>query len=186
MKINFVEVLAWLGLSGSGLFGAELKNASASPDGGGSYFEISYPGSRAPGALANDSTATLWIPDGHEKLRGIIVHQHGGGINPTKYGHMIAYDLHWQELARKWGCALLGPSFLMTKEIDVCADWHDPRNGSGAPFLKALDDLSVASKLPEVGLPKSPLNSFLLVRPRDHYIPLGGRRARVLLPDVQR
>lgn len=145
MRAPFCTV--WLGFALlAGLPGTvEAGNSSASSGDRGSYYEISYPGSRAPGSLKNDSLFTMWIPEGQEKLRGIIVHQHGCGINPTKYGHMIAYDLHWQELARKWGCALLGPSFLMTKDTDVCTDWCDPRNGSDAVFLKALSDLAVAS-----------------------------------------
>src|SRR6187549_374078 len=109
---------------------AKAQGPASSVDDHGSYYEISYPGSRQPGVLANDSTFTMWVPSARQKLRGIIVHQHGCGINPTRYGHMIAYDLHWQELARKWGCALLGPSFLMRTEKDVCTDWCDPRNGS--------------------------------------------------------
>jgi hypothetical protein len=116
----------------------------------GTYYEIRYLGSARPDELIYDSIFTLWVPEGAEPLRGVIVHQHGCGINPTKFGHMIAYDQHWQELARKWHCALLGPSFLMTKETDNCFKWCDPRNGSDQVFLRALEDFSAASHRPEL------------------------------------
>ena len=37
--------------------------------------------------------------------------------------------LHWQALARKWDCALLGPSYKQGEKQD-CHLWCDPRNGS--------------------------------------------------------
>lgn len=150
MRTLFRAALVSLSLAAWFAQPAEAQVPAASADDRGSYYERSYPGSRQPGALANDATFTMWVPSGLKKLRGIIVHQHGCGINPTKYGHMIAYDLHWQELARKWDCALVGPSFLMTKETDVCMDWCDPRNGSDATFLKALSDFAAASGHPEL------------------------------------
>lgn len=146
-KISFL-VCALVGVALS----RPLRGEAPAPEPGdhGTYYELRYPGSTQPGKLIYDSLFTLWVPEGPEPLRGVIVHQHGCGINPTKYGHMIAYDLHWQELARKWHCALLGPSFLMTKDTDNCFKWCDPRNGSDEVFLRALSDFSAASHHPEL------------------------------------
>jgi len=47
---------------------------------------------------------------GAKTLRGFIVHQHGCGISSAKTGLTAAYDLHCSA-AKKWDCALLGPSY---------------------------------------------------------------------------
>src|SRR4051812_29660635 len=77
----------------------------------GKYFEVSYPASTAEGELQLAVTYTLWVPDGVEHVRGVIVHQHGASLPATTAGATAAYDLHWQALAKKWGCVLLGPSY---------------------------------------------------------------------------
>ena len=84
---------------------------------------------------------TLWIPDGVTETRGIIVHQHGCGVGACQGGQTAAYDLHWQALAAKWDCALLGPSYGQAEEQD-CRLWCDPRNGSSQTFLRAIDDFA--------------------------------------------
>ncbi len=92
---------------------------------------------------------TVWIPEGVETLRGVVVHQHGCGEGSCKSGQTGAYDLHWQALARKHGCALLSPSYEQPEKAD-CQRWCDPRNGSDAAFRKALADLGAASGHPEL------------------------------------
>ena len=121
----------------------------------GTYVKIDYPASTAPGELQVPVTYTLWIPDGVANLRGIIVHQHGAGTTASKEGSTAAYDLHWQALARKWDCALLGPSYhVQNEKIDISPGaselWFDPRRGSEKTFLKALGDLAAKSGHPEV------------------------------------
>src|SRR3954463_524928 len=101
------------------------------------YYAISYEASDRPGELAMPVTYTLWIPEGVPTLRGVIVHQHGCGKGSGVTGATAAYDLHWQALARKWSCALLGPSYHQLTDKD-CRNWCDPRNGSDAAFQKAL------------------------------------------------
>ena len=76
-----------------------------------------------------------------------------------------ADDLHWQALASKWDCALLGPVIHQPEKAD-CRQWSDPRKGSGLSFLKALKDLGQASGHPE--LAETPL------------VPLGAQRRRLL------
>lgn len=115
----------------------------------GRVFEVEYPPSTAPGALAFGVTYRLWVPDDVKTLRGIIVHQHGCGGGACKAGATAADDLHWQALAAKWDCALLGPSYHQ-EDGQNCRLWCDPRNGSRTAFLKGLDDLAAKSGHPEV------------------------------------
>jgi hypothetical protein len=113
---------------------------------GGKYFEASYPASQEPGALQLPVTYTLWIPDEVSHVRGIIVHQHGCGFDANRAGETSAYDLHWQALAAKWDCALLGPAYKQTAAgTDGCRLWCDPRNGSEQTFLRAIDDFAIKS-----------------------------------------
>lgn len=115
----------------------------------GSYFEVQYPPSTTPGELQFGVTYTVWIPDGVSKLRGVIVHQHGCGKGACEGGATAAYDLHWQALAAKWNCALLGPSYQQ-EDKQNCRLWCDPRNGSEKAFLSSLHDLAEKSKHPEL------------------------------------
>ncbi|GIW78477.1 MAG: hypothetical protein KatS3mg105_0284 [Gemmatales bacterium] len=115
----------------------------------GRYHRVTYPPSDKTGELQVGVTYTLWIPDGVETIRGVIVHQHGCGVGACKGGATAAYDLHWQALARKWDCALLGPSYHQ-KENQNCRLWCDPRNGSAKTFLRGLHDLARLSKHPEI------------------------------------
>jgi pimeloyl-ACP methyl ester carboxylesterase len=115
--------------------------------GAGQYFKIDYPASTAPGELRIAVTYTLWIPDGVTRLRGVIVHQHGAGTTASIEGSTAAYDLHWQALAAKWDCALLGPSYhVLNEKIDLAPGgsewWFDPRKGSEKAFLKALGEFA--------------------------------------------
>ena len=66
------------------------------------------------------------------------------GILRTAIHQTGAFDLHWQALAKKHGCALLAPSYEQPQETD-CQRWCDPRNGSDATFQQALVDLGNAS-----------------------------------------
>jgi poly(3-hydroxybutyrate) depolymerase len=113
------------------------------------YYSISYAASDKPGELAMPVTYTIWIPDGVKTLRGVIVHQHGCGKGSGVTGQTAAYDLHWQALARKWNCAVLGPSYQQLTDND-CRNWCDPRNGSDAAFQKALNHFADESKHPEL------------------------------------
>ncbi len=117
--------------------------------GAGHYFEVSYSGSAKLGELQLGVTYTVWIPDQVKVLRGVIVHQHGCGSGACKGGATAAYDLHWQALARKWDCALLGPSYQQDDKQN-CRLWCDPRNGSDKTFLRALSELAEKSKHPEL------------------------------------
>src|ERR1022692_792432 len=128
----------------------QTTNEPAAMRGPGHYVILDYQASTAAGELQIAVTYTLWIPDGVETLRGIIVHQHGAGIIAANQGITAAYDLHWQALAKKWDCALLGPSYhVLTDKTDDSPGgsqlWFDPRRGSDKAFLKALSDFAAKS-----------------------------------------
>jgi len=117
--------------------------------------QVEYPPSTVAGELQVGVTYTIWIPNGVPQMRGVIVHQHGAGTTACKEGATAAYDLHWQALAKKWGCALLGPSYhVLNEKNDVSPGasglWFDPRRGSEKTFLKALHDLAAKSGHPEM------------------------------------
>ncbi len=114
-----------------------------------SIYEMRYEPSDKPGELAFAVTYRLWVPDGLDQVRGVIVHQHGCGWPASRGGQTAVNDLHWQALARKWGCALFGSCYDQ-KDGDNCRLWCDPRNGSRARFLQALDDFALLSKHAEL------------------------------------
>lgn len=113
------------------------------------YYRVRYEASTKPGELVFPVQYTVWIPEGVETLRGVIVHQHGCGEGSCKSGQTGAYDLHWQALARKHRCALLSPSYEQPEGAD-CQMWCDPRNGSDLSFQRGLADLGSASGHPEL------------------------------------
>ena len=123
--------------------------------GAGRYLEVEYPPSTATNQLQIGVTYTMWIPDDVARFRCVIIHQHGAGRTAAEKGATAAYDLHWQALAKKWDCALLGPSYhVLTDATDASPGgselWFDPRRGSDQTFLRALDELSAQAKHPEL------------------------------------
>ena len=95
--------------------------------------------------------------DNVKTIRGVIVHQHGAGTTAANAGATSAYDLHWQALARKWDCALLGPSYHVLNEGTQIGPgeaelWYDPRRGSDKVFCNALVALGEKSGHPEIGV----------------------------------
>ena len=129
--------------------GVVLLGAATTTDAAGSYLEVSYPPSTQASELQMGVVYRLWIPEGVSTLRGLIVHQHGCGTGACQGGATAAYDLHWQALARKWDCALLGPSYQQAEKQN-CRLWCDPRNGSARTFLKAITEFASKSKHPEL------------------------------------
>ncbi len=123
--------------------------------GAGKYLQVEYPPSTAANQLQIGVTYIMWVPDDVARFRCVIVHQHGAGRNAAENGFTAAYDLHWQALAKKWDCALLGPSYhVLTDATDASPGgselWFDPRRGSDKTFLKALGELSAQANHPEL------------------------------------
>lgn len=119
------------------------------PDAEPPYYRVRYEASTEPGELIFPVNYTVWIPRGVKTLRGVVVHQHGCGEGSCKSGLTGAYDLHWQALAKKHGCALLAPAYEQPQQAD-CQMWCDPRNGSDAAFQMCLVDLGKKSGHPEL------------------------------------
>lgn len=115
----------------------------------GQYFEVTYPPSKEANELQLGVTYRLWVPDGVKEIRGVIVHQHGCGVGSNKGAETAAQDLHWQALASKWDCALLGPAYHQG-EKDNCRLWCDPRNGSHKTFLQCLRNFAEQTRHPEL------------------------------------
>jgi hypothetical protein len=117
----------------------------------GRYYKVEYQPSTESNGLALGVTYTLWVPEGVSTIRGVIVHQHGAGIPAAQSGMSAAFDLHWQALAKKWDCVLLGPSYhVETADMDDSQAWFDARRGSDQTFLKALDEFSTMVGHPEI------------------------------------
>jgi hypothetical protein len=131
------------------LFAACAGGPASGPVRADAMLEVEYPPSSAPGELVFGVTYRLWIPGPAPRIRGIIVHQHGCGAGACKGGRTAADDLHWQALARKWDCALLGPSYHQ-QDGQNCQLWCDPRNGSERTFLRALRDFAERAGRPEI------------------------------------
>ena len=113
------------------------------------YYRVRYEGSTRPGELVFPVSFTVWIPPHIDTLRGLIVHQHGCGEGSCKSGQTGAFDLHWQALAKKHGCALMSPVYEQPEKAN-CQMWCDPRNGSDEAFQRALGDLAATSRHPEL------------------------------------
>ncbi|MCP4173603.1 MAG: hypothetical protein GY758_22850 [Fuerstiella sp.] len=128
---------------------ARRPNTSRRPATGGTLHRIHYPASTKDGELGLYVDYYLWVPEDVERLRGIIVHQHGCGPGASIGGQTAADDLHWQTLAAKQRCALMGSSYEPRKGVN-CRLWCDARDGSERRFLKAIDHFAVSTGQPEL------------------------------------
>ena len=132
-----------LGLAGGAVAGEPQPPFDVFPEAEPPYYRVRY-AAGATGPLDLPVKYTVWIPPGIETLRGVVIHQHGCGPGSCSSGLTGAYDLHWQALAKKHGCALLSPSYEQQKD-ENCLRWCDPRNGSLGALDTALADLAKAS-----------------------------------------
>jgi pimeloyl-ACP methyl ester carboxylesterase len=123
------------------LFGA----VAASEPAAAKHYSVSIP--PQGGAKYKEANYAIWIPDGVDKLRGVIMHQHGCGEPAELAGATATFDLQWQALAKKWDCALMGASL---RANTACQDWSEPNNGSGEAFLQALERFAQQSGNPEL------------------------------------
>ena len=64
------------------------------PDVAPPYYRFRFEASNKAGELISPVQYTVWIPEGVETLRGIIVHQHGCGEGSCQSGQTGAFDLH--------------------------------------------------------------------------------------------
>lgn len=112
----------------------------------GKYYETSIPPSKEDYYQSADFR--IWIPQGVQTIRGLIVKQHGCGDPAAATGLDHANDLQWQALAAKHQLALMGTKF--TTGNHPCEYWVLMNYGSGAAFLKALHAFAQQSQHPEL------------------------------------
>lgn len=115
----------------------------------GTYTQVQYQAGEVTPKMRLRVNYVLWLPNSVEKLRGIIIHQHGCGSGASIGAKTAANDLHWQALARKWDCALLAPEYDQSI-IQTCIEWFEPRNGSDETLQRGLHDLGVKTNHPEL------------------------------------
>ncbi|TWU02235.1 hypothetical protein [Stieleria varia] len=149
IRQNSLLLFLLLALASCTLVAAQQPPYDVYPEAKPPYYRVRYEASGKPGELIFPVNYTVWIPPQCETLRGVIVHQHGCGEGSCKSGLTGAFDLHWQALAQKHDCALVGPSYEQPQSAD-CQMWCDPRNGSDASFRQALTDLGQQSGHPEL------------------------------------
>ena len=85
----------------------------------------------------------LWIPGGRKPLRGVMVLQHGCGME--RFGITKPYDLQYRSFARKWNLAV-----LETALHGDCRVWTHPESGSAAALMKVLSKAAGAVGRPEL------------------------------------
>ncbi|QYO67293.1 hypothetical protein [Leptolyngbya sp. 7M] len=107
----------------------------------GKYYEAAI----APVGSASNGAASyrLWIPDGVQTIRGLIVKQHGCGDPAAVTGLEHANDLQWQALALKHQLALVG--IKLPTGYPLCTDEAIRDRVTEQAFLKALPALAKES-----------------------------------------
>jgi pimeloyl-ACP methyl ester carboxylesterase len=80
----------------------------------------------------------VFIPDGVTRIRGLLIHQHGCGME--RFGVTIPYDIQYQAFAKKWDLAVIEPVLYGN-----CGLWRDPESGSGPALLEALNKIGKLS-----------------------------------------
>jgi pimeloyl-ACP methyl ester carboxylesterase len=140
-------LVLWIAIMGTAL--AQQAPYDVYPPAQPPYYRVRYEASQTAGELVFGVNYTVWIPPGVQTLRGVVVHQHGCGEGSCKSGLTGAFDLHWQALAKKHGCALISPSYEQPEKAN-CQLWCDPRNGSDKAFQRALQELGAQSGHPEL------------------------------------
>ena len=113
------------------------------------YYRVRLEADTSAGGLRYPVQFTVWVPPRVDRLRGVVVHQHGCGPGSCQSGLTGAYDLHWQALAAAHDCALLAAVYEQPDKTG-CVAWCDPRNGSDAAFQAGLKRLADRSGHPEL------------------------------------
>lgn len=111
----------------------------------GRYYEATI----SPVGRANGSARyRLWLPDGVQRIRGLIVKQHGCGDPAAATGLDHANDLQWQALALKHQFALVGVK--LPTGYPLCTDEALQDRATERAFLQGLTALVQESNHPEV------------------------------------
>lgn len=128
---------------------ARLQTNHTAPDAAkDTVFSLTLIGSEC--TFADHADYGFYIPTTAEKIRGVMVFQHG--CSQEEFGLSRHCDVQYQVLARKWDLAI-----VETNIFGLCDVWAYPSNGSYAALLLALTKAAKRSSHPE--LPDTP---FLL------------------------
>jgi pimeloyl-ACP methyl ester carboxylesterase len=93
--------------------------------------------------FADHADYGVYIPTRTEPLRGVLIMQHGCGME--QFGITKPYDLQYRVFARKWKLAV-----IETALYGNCGGWRDPESGTGQALLKVLGDAATGSGHPEL------------------------------------
>lgn len=85
----------------------------------------------------------LFIPENCKQVNGIIVFQHGCGMDML--GITKTHDLQYRAFATKWNLAI-----LETALHGNCQVWTEPSSGSGKAFLEVLKKFAQQTGHPEL------------------------------------
>jgi len=114
----------------------------------GQTFDAKQP----PGNNFDQAQFRLWIPEGLQSIRAILVLVPGS--NGDGRGQVEAQL--WRDFAQEQGLALVGLHMTDKMHEDMFIEHYvDVANGSGEAFLRALEQLGEASGHPEIA--KAPL-----------------------------
>jgi hypothetical protein len=110
----------------------------------GNYFETSI--RYATNGQQRTADFRIWMPQGVQRVRGLIIKQHRCGDDPlSNLSLNNANDLQWQALALKHQFALVAAKRI---NFEFC-DGNIDRNSDDI-FLKALQNLALKSNHPEL------------------------------------
>lgn len=85
----------------------------------------------------------VYIPTQTESLRGLLILQHGCGME--QFGITRPYDLQYQAFARKWKLAV-----IETALYGNCGVWRNPSSGTANALFKVLNDAGIKTGHPEL------------------------------------
>ena len=93
--------------------------------------------------FADHADYGVYIPTRTESLRGVLILQHGCGME--QFGITRPYDLQYQAFARKWKLAV-----IETALYGNCGVWRDPGSGTAGALFKVLNDAGSNTGHPEM------------------------------------
>lgn len=93
--------------------------------------------------FADHADYGVYIPTRTESLRGVMILQHGCGME--QFGITRPYDLQYQSFARKWKLAV-----IETALYGSCGLWRDPASGTANALFKVLNDTGDKTEHPEL------------------------------------
>lgn len=138
LLISFCIPITFVGINDSKVLGFNLKNNELNSD---TIIHLTLTGTATP--FADKAEYGIYIPTQTEALRGILILQHGCGME--QFGITRPYDLQYQALAKKWNLAI-----IETALYGSCYDWKEPKNGTYEALLKVLKTVADKTAHPEL------------------------------------